>query len=172
MFFEHRNFFVFDLAGVTQPISSATLNLYVPSATENGYVSADPSENYELHDVVTSLSALIAGTGGKPAYNDLGGGVVYGSRTMTAADMGTTVEINLNAAAIAALNASHGLLAIGGSITSLDSLSNTEYTFGNTGLVTDISQLRLTLVPEPTSAALVAFAAMIFGMQRSRKRSI
>ncbi len=27
-----------------------------------------------------------------------------------------------------------------------------------------------TLVPEPTSAALVAFAAMIFGMQRSRKR--
>ncbi len=28
-----------------------------------------------------------------------------------------------------------------------------------------------TLVPEPTSAALVAFAAMIFGMQRLRKRS-
>ena len=27
-------------------------------------------------------------------------------------------------------------------------------------------------VPEPTSAALVAFAAMLFGMQRSRKRSI
>jgi hypothetical protein len=28
------------------------------------------------------------------------------------------------------------------------------------------------VVPEPTSAALVAFAAMIFGMQRSRKRSV
>ncbi len=29
-----------------------------------------------------------------------------------------------------------------------------------------------TIVPEPTSAALFAFAAMMFGMQRSRKRSI
>jgi hypothetical protein len=37
-----------------------------------------------------------------------------------------------------------------------------------------VGNLTLTIgnVPEPTSAALVAFAAMIFGMQRSRNRSI
>ena len=47
-FFPYRNFFVFDLSGVSQQIASAKLALSVPSAAENGFVSADPSENYEL----------------------------------------------------------------------------------------------------------------------------
>src|SRR4051794_3996091 len=46
---EYRNFFVFNLSSVTQPIASATLELFVPAAgSAQGYVSADPSENYEL----------------------------------------------------------------------------------------------------------------------------
>src|SRR5678815_3085490 len=101
----YHNFFVFDLSGVTQPIASATLALFVPSSLSGpGYQSPDPSENYELHDVTTSIATLLAGTGGVAAYTDLGGGIVYGSRTMTAADMGTLVEITLNPAAIAALD--------------------------------------------------------------------
>src|SRR6187455_1318060 len=51
-----RNFFVFDLSSVVQPIASATLVLFVPSSLSGpGYSSADPSENYELHDINTSI---------------------------------------------------------------------------------------------------------------------
>ena len=106
-----------------QPIASAKLALSVPAT---GYISADPSENYELHDVTTSLGNLLNGTGGVAAHTDLGTGVVYGSRMMTAADSGNVVEIELNSSAIAALNAAIGLFGIGGSITTLDNLSNVE----------------------------------------------
>src|SRR6266480_4071408 len=102
----YNNFFVFDLSGVTQPIASAKLALYVPSALAGpGYNSPDASENYELHDVTTSIATLVAGTGGVPAHTDLGSGVVYGNRTMTAADMGNVIEVTLNAAAITDLDA-------------------------------------------------------------------
>src|SRR4051794_16118139 len=48
---DDRNFFVFDLSSVTQPIASAKLALTVLSSLEGpGYNSADASENYELHD--------------------------------------------------------------------------------------------------------------------------
>jgi len=145
---DSRNFFVFDLAGVTQQITSAKLAVSVPSQPGPGYVSSDPSENYELHDVVTPISTLRAGTGGVPAHADLGSGVVYGSRTMTAADMGSVVEITLNSSAITAMNANHGLFGIGGSITTLDSLANDEYTFGWSSSGFETTQLRLTLVSE------------------------
>ena len=165
-----RNFFVFDLSGVTQPIASAKLALYVPSALEGpGYVSGDPSENYELHDVTTSIATLLNGTGGAAAHADLGSGVVYGSRTMTAADMGTVVEITLNASAIAALDAATGLIGIGGSLTTLDGLANNEYTFGTSGSITDISQLRITLVPEPSTLVLLGIGALsLLGQRKSR----
>src|SRR5690349_8000438 len=65
---DFRNFFVFDLAAVTQPISSAKLALFVPNAPGPGYVSSDPSENFELHDVVTPIAALVGGTGGVAAH--------------------------------------------------------------------------------------------------------
>jgi hypothetical protein len=110
---DFRNFFVFDLAGVTQAIASAKLAVWVPSPPD-GYKSADPNENYELHDVITPIATLLDGTGGVPAHTDLGSGVVYGSRLMTTADMGKTVEIILDSSAIAAMNSTHGLFAIGG----------------------------------------------------------
>ena len=157
----HHNFFVFDLSSVVQPIASAKLALFVPSELAGpGYNSADPSENYELHDVTTSIATLVAGTGGVAAHADLGSGVVYGSRTMTAADMGTVVEITLNPAAIAALDAATGLIGIGGSLTTLDGVANSEFTFGSSGSVTDTTELRITLVPEPSSAILCFVASL------------
>src|SRR5262245_11795642 len=86
-----RNFFVFDLSSIVTPIDSAKLALALPGPPiiDPGYISGDPSENYELHDVVTPITSLVNGTGGVAAHTDLGSGVVYGSRTMTLADSGT-----------------------------------------------------------------------------------
>jgi len=165
---DYRDFFVFDLAGVTQSIESATLALYVPGAASDrgpGYGSQDVSENYELHDVVTPIATLLAGTGGVAAHTDLGTGVVYGSRTMTAADNATVIEIPLNSSAIAAMNLTHGQFAIGGSITTLDNVANNEYTFGGTSNL-EMTQLRLTLVPEPANLFLLATGAIVLSTRR------
>jgi hypothetical protein len=167
-----RNFFVFDLASVVQPIASAKLALFVPSALSGpGYNSPDPSENYEVHDVTTSIATLVAGTGGVAAYNDLAGGNVYGSRTMTAADMGTLVEVTLSPAAIADLDAATRLIGIGGSLTTLDGVANSEFTFGSSGNVADITELRITLVPEPSSAILCFLASLALIRRRQRSRA-
>jgi hypothetical protein len=175
-FTDHRNYFVFDLAGVTQPIASAKLALFVPSTATRpgpGFDSSDPSENYELHDVVTSLASLIGGTAGVAAYTDLGSGVVYGSRAMTAADQESVIEINLNSVAISALDAATGLIAIGGSLTTLDGLANNEYVFGWSDYlpnVQDISELRLTLVPEPSALAQFGVLVLLMSAKRRFKR--
>jgi hypothetical protein len=142
-----HNFFVFDLSGVTQQITAAKLALTLPSA--GGYNSQDPSETFELHDVTSSISNLVAGTGGVDAYSDLGAGTVYGSRTITPADSGSVVEITLNSSAVAALDAAPGLFALGGSLTSLDPATNHEFIFGNTHLGVVVTQLRLTLGHSP-----------------------
>ena len=165
----YRNFFVFNLASVTQPIASAKLALSVPSQLEGaGYYSSDPSEDYELYDVTTPITTLV-GFGGVAAYNDLGSGVVYGSRTMTSADIGTVVEITLNASAIAALDAATGLIALGGSITTLDDFpGNYEFAFGISANPTNIRELRLTLVPEPSTPLLLGIGAI--SLVGSRKR--
>jgi hypothetical protein len=166
---DFRNFFVFDLAGVTQSIAGANLALFVPILPETGYESPDLSENYELHDIVTPFATLLDGTGGVAAHADLGSGVVYGSRTMTAADSGSVVEITLNLSAIAALDAATGLIGLGGSLTTLDAIANNEGTFGYTGFGTDISQLRLTLVPEPTSIFLLGMSIIsLLGYRKAK----
>ena len=170
---EFRDFFVFDLSSVTETIVSAKLALLLPNSIARGYFSSDPSENYELHDVTTPISTLVDGTSGLAAWNDLGSGVVYGSRTMTPADTmpfdDTIVEIDLNDSAIAALNSSHGLFAIGGSLTTLDTVANMELVFWATGLVSDTSQLRLTLVPEPFTLLLLGIGAISLLGRRKAK---
>lgn len=166
-----RNFFVFDLSSVTRPIASAKLALLVPSQPGQGYASPAASENYELHDVVTPLGPLMGGTGGVAAHVDLGSGIVYGSRTMTAADIGRIVEITLNSSAIAALDAATGLIGIGGSITTLDGLANNEYTFAYSNSGTETTQLRLTLVPEPTTLLLIGISAIsLLGFRKPKSR--
>jgi large repetitive protein len=167
---DERNFFVFDLAGVTEPIVSAKLALNVPNF---GYASPDLSENYELYDVVTPISTLVAGGAGNIAtWDDLGSGVIYGSRTMTAADAGTgrIVEIVLNSSVIDAMNSTGGLFAFGGSLTTLDGLANDEFTFGFSGAGRlNVTQLRLTLVPEPSTLLLLGIGAISLLAYRRRE---
>ena len=103
-----NNFFVFDLSGVTGTITSAQIHLFTSGVTGSG--------TYSLFDVVTSTAQLSADqTTRTDIFADLGGGIGYGSISLTPADDGTLITINLNANAIAALQGSSGgLFAVGG----------------------------------------------------------
>ena len=112
-----NNFFVFNNLAAGAPITAASLLLDVPpNGATPGYISIQPSLAYTIYDVTTPIASL--GTAGAAIFTDLGSGTVYGTRTYTAADMGTTTTVPLNAAAIAFLNANRGVpVAFGGSIT-------------------------------------------------------
>ncbi|MDB9541356.1 S8 family serine peptidase, partial [Anabaenopsis arnoldii] len=122
-----RNWIAFDLPTFTTPVTAAQLQIqtYV-------YSSNDSSETYELRDVTTPVSTLRAGGYGLTSiYNDLGDGTVYGSRDFSAGDSYTTVTIDLNSSLVNALNAKSGQqFALGGQITTLDGIDNTEFIFG------------------------------------------
>ncbi len=123
----YRNWFTFNLPTLTAPIISAQLKV-----NTYDYDSLQTSETYELRDVTTAVPTLTAGGSGKTAiYADLGDGATYGSRTYTNADDNEFRTIDLNAAAISALTAKSGqAFALGGLLTTLDTIDNSEYVFG------------------------------------------
>src|SRR5262249_17057235 len=113
----------------------------------NGFTSNKPTETYSLFDVTTPLSQLEATNSGRTdIFNDLGSGTSYGSQTVSSADNGKLVTVNLNAAAVAALSAAIGSqVALGGALTTANGPGN-EYLFGFSGSPTDTRQLVLTVV--------------------------
>jgi hypothetical protein len=162
---EWRNWFVFDLAGVTDEISSAKLKLFAPLDT--GYVSVDATETYELYSYESSVSDLRL-ENGLGNFDDLADGASYGQVVISAQDNGTVVEIQLNQTGINALNSANGEFAIGGSVTTLGFGSgDQERLFGLTdaGMV---RQLELTLVPIP--AAVWLFGSALAGLGWIRRK--
>lgn len=122
---EYRDFFVFNLSGVSGNIFGATLRINVA-----GYESMDPFETVEFYDVTTPVSTLADGSGGPAAYADLGTGTFYGSVTITGADGYQTIDIPLNAEGVAAVrSALGGDFAIGGAMSTYN--DNLEYVFGD-----------------------------------------
>jgi len=175
---EFRNFFVFDLSGVTAPIGAAKLRLHntagvAPFPNRDGFFSDVGSETYLVSQVSTSIASLVAGTGGIAAFNDLGIGATFGTFTATPADNGTFVEINLNGAAIAALNQASGLFAFGGAIATLNGTPDEEtlFAFSDAGNLSD-TQLELTVVPEPSTVLLLAAAIALLGALRTRRAPV
>ena len=112
-----RDFFVFNLSGVSGTIGSATLNLYLPNKPPDsgfGYLSFEASESYQLTSTTnTSVADIVQVYGpgnskGLSIFNSLGTGTVFASTTVTAADQGTTLHLTLNAAGLAFLNSNEG----------------------------------------------------------------
>lgn len=126
---EYRNFAVFDLAGVSN-ITTATLRMFLKDdsiTSRNGYSSPDSFETYTLWDVGTNVASLLGGTSPQSTFDDLGSGTMFGSVDVSASDNGTYVEVVLNADAITSMINSTGLWAIGGAVSTADSIS--EYLF-------------------------------------------
>src|SRR3569832_1430654 len=83
-----NNYFLFDLSGVSGPITAAILRVYNPDTPVSpgfpfGYTSSDPTENYALFDVSTATADLVSGYGvgslvGQAIFSDLGSGQIFG----------------------------------------------------------------------------------------------
>jgi PEP-CTERM motif len=147
---ELRDFAVFDLGeGVTA--TSAVIRLFNPSTPDAGYISPNPSELFRLYDVSTGVRDLVSDqTDATDIFDDLGSGLVFGSRIVSAADDGSYVEIALSAEGVASLSSAVGSWAVGGAL--------------------DLSEAPAPEpVPEPTTLLLLG-SGLIVG-RRLRKRS-
>ncbi len=177
---EYRNFFVFDVSGLPagETILSATLRAYNPAVGEpdvsytGGYQSPDASETYQLVEVLTPAVAFgvtHVGTG-LAIYLDLADGPVYGAQTVTVADNGAFIEVALNAAGLAALDAAVGDFVLGGHLSSLTSAFGTdELIWGLTdppGLGPYTRELVVVLTPEPAPGLLLTLGLIGFAAAR------
>lgn len=149
-----RNYFVFgaDLGGATA--MSAYLHLQNPGAPNPGFGGAYSTLDYRVWDVTTPLANVVApssgGSAGLAIWSDLGSGINYGSRLVSAADNGTFIDVALNIDALAAINiAAHGPGYVG---------------FGGSLLVP---------VPEPEAGVLMLSGLFILGfIARRRNRNL
>jgi hypothetical protein len=162
-FLQFRNYFIFDLSSVGLTVTSATLEV-----TSGSYVSGDPTETYEIHDVTISLTSITNGTAGSAAFNDFADGSVYGTTTLSSGPITTIVSIALNAAAVSNINAAAGgMWAMGGYMTTITPLVSDEIGFGGNGSGQQ-SRLVLFAIPEPSTLALVSLAGLATAAFRKR----
>ena len=131
-----HSFFVFDIPD-DLTITSASLSL---GNSGVGYNSPNSSEPLEMFDVSTPVSTLEASQSDATGiYDDLGGGTMYGTTAVGAASDGNQVVVNLDAAAISALNSAEGSdFALGGTL--------------------GVNATEVSTVPEPSSVFLLATA--------------
>ncbi len=166
---EFRNFFIFDLSGVG-PVSSATLRAYlIPDDVGPGYLSPDATETWGLFDVTTLLADLTGGTGGVGAFADLGGGVAYGEAIVSGGDMGSFIEVSLNADALASIGSVGGLWAVGGRLLDLgDADQEIIFAWSHDDPRVELVVTNAVPVAAPTTSYLLALA--VGGLYWLRRR--
>jgi hypothetical protein len=160
-----RNFFVFDLTilrDIANPVTSATLRIHAGNVKAGG--------NYSLWDVTSSIPTLRQPPNPlNPAvFADLGTGTTYGSKVLTTSDKFTNLEITLNSAALASINAvnANGKCTVAPSVECLWALGGNlahdnrdEFAFGFSGNLAR----QLIYSTEPIPAVPVPAAIWLFG---------
>ena len=168
---EIRDFATFDLSVVpsNEIITGAELHI---GLHDLGLSSPDPTETIEWVSTSTSAASLAAGVYSDAIWEDLGTGTSYGSRTVTAADNGTTLVSVLNADAVSAMNASlGGPFSLGGHLTSIDMTGPTQEAlfFNGFGQPTELV-LTTEVVPEPGTAGLLGLSLVLLSAVRRTAR--
>ena len=149
-------------------LTSASLNLDEPSATE--------APNYTPGHLGGPLTYSVYGLAGEPlAFTDIAPANPFGSVATSNADDGSTIVINLNSAALAAIAANQGeTLYIGGidSGEMLTSGANGDFsgTQGEGVVSLTLNLQRTAVVPEPSTAILFAGAGLLLLIAFPRAR--
>jgi hypothetical protein len=151
---EIRDWFSFDLSGVTGTITAATLNLQMPAS---GFLSPDPTETLTIFDVTTSPATLALHNPTTAIFDDLGTGTVYGSADIAFVPAGNSVQVPLNATGVAFLNAHKSLFAFGGAVTSFSPTdTQTQALFNSSNFDNFVSlTLQIADAPEPSSVGIL-----------------
>lgn len=163
--YEFRNYFVFDLSGLSGTAVSATLS--IPNIGSN----VGAPFGYTLYDVTTATGVLaVANPGaGLPIFNDLGSGTTYGTVNVPT-DTTNPVVLNLNGAALAAISSAGGLFAIGGDVASGG--VGDHYLFTDFPTNGALPTLSVEVVPEPGTAALaVGGLGVLLAVYRRRRQA-
>jgi len=167
---EFRDFAVFDLSSILagQIITAAELRIGMDAF---GYNSPNTTETVEWVQVTTAISTLTSPGYKEAVWTDLGDGSVYGTRTVSAADNGTTLVTTLNSTAISALNAAiGGSFAIGGHLTSIDMTGPTQESVFFNGNGQPVSLAFTLAVPEPETYAMLLAGLGLLGFAARRRK--
>ena len=171
----YHSFFAFGgLSGLTGPIVSATLTLFNPAG---GYSSTQASELLRIDGFSGNVATLNAGGTVSGEYSALAAGATYGTQSVSAADDGSFINIPLDAAGIAFLNANGGSpFAFGGYLAGIPGAdTSSRYVFGGSAFVlADDGNTTLTIVtesvPEPGTLSLVLLGLLVFLVSAKRRR--
>ena len=142
---EYRNFFAIPSSGLGGLVTGATLALENPY----GLSSQDATETYQLFEVSTPVAAVLDGTGGVAAFDDLADGPVHGAVNLAVADGKAAVKIPLSANGLVALNEAGSTFLLGGALTTLDGdPTTTEGAFGSSAPYHGITQMLFDVEPQ------------------------
>lgn len=166
---EHRNWFAFDLSGVTlqawEFITGATLSL------QSGLSRGDATEQWTVMSVETTVTDIMAGhsagsTAGIDIFNDLQNGNLYGSTTISVPTISDAIiSVSFTGANSISDIASSigGLFAVGGYVSSLNSLSDEFLFSGTSGQLASVN-LALETATVPVPPAIWLFGSGLLGL--------
>lgn len=162
-------YLLFDLSSLAQDVLAVSLEL---DATT---VSAGSPFSVSLYDIVTPLEYLTAehagfyeepGPDSGEIWNDLHGGAVYGSATLSASDQGSHVTFTFNQDGIDAVNAAQGgWWAV--ALSPDDPFAGNSLISGWTDIAGD-NYLNMQTVPEPSTMALFALGGITAALAARR----